>query len=404
MPKGVVRKLDKMRRKFLWNGVDKERFMAWVNWSTVCLARARGGLGICNFALFNEALLGKWWWRYLTDDDSFWAKFMRAKYGVQWLTSTVSRGSVFSRWVLDLKRTVGSWMPSLLRRQLGNGESTMFWLDRWTSDGPLQSSLPRLFLLASDRDCSVAASGFWQGQQWHWNFSWRRPLFDRELGWVNHLQALVGSSQLHRHRSDGWTWDLSKDGCFTVQAAYRFLNDGFHFPNLVMLTLIWKAKIPVKVQVFIWRAANDAIQTRHQLFNRGVLSRDNVLLCERCGLQVEDIDHVLLRCTYAYDVWRQVCGWWGVQTVCGPLWVNLFLPCQSRVRRKRRQIWVIIFGATIWALWLSRNALIFRREEISVEKLVDSIRFISFDWARFRCKWGGFSCVEWECNPSMCFS
>ncbi|GAB4833358.1 hypothetical protein Ancab_039532 [Ancistrocladus abbreviatus] len=63
-----------------------------------------------------------------------------------------------------------------------------------------------------------------------------------------------------------------------------------------------------------------------------------------------------------------------------------------------------IFGATVWALWLSRNALIFRREELSVGKLLDLIRFMSFEWARFRCNWGGFSFVQWECNPRKCFS
>ncbi|GAB4830858.1 hypothetical protein Ancab_040201 [Ancistrocladus abbreviatus] len=181
-----------------------------------------------------------------------------------------------------------------------------------------------------------------------------------------------------------------------------FLDNGSFPTHMEILQLVWKAKIPVKVQVFIWRAVNEAIPTRDQLVKRGVLSSTSMLLCEQCGQQLEDIDHVFLKCSFAYDVWRNVCGWWGVRIVCGPSWKNLFFPCQARIRRKKARAWCIIFAATVWALWLRRNALIFRKEEQSVERLFRLIRVTSFEWVRYRCKWGGFSFAQWDCNPCFC--
>ncbi|GAB4842517.1 hypothetical protein Ancab_012491 [Ancistrocladus abbreviatus] len=58
----------------------------------------------------------------------------------------------------------------------------------------------------------------------------------------------------------------------------------------------------------------------------------------------------------------------------------------------------VIFAATMWSIWLSRNELIFRGENILEQKLVSLIRIRSFEWVRFRSKWGEFSFEQWDCN------
>jgi hypothetical protein len=42
-----------------------------VNWKNVCMPVAAGGLGIKNLIHTNEALLGKWLWRFATEKDSY---------------------------------------------------------------------------------------------------------------------------------------------------------------------------------------------------------------------------------------------------------------------------------------------------------------------------------------------
>jgi hypothetical protein len=43
----------------------------------------RRGLGVKNLMLFNKALLGKWLWRFVQEENSLWRQVIVEKYGVQ---------------------------------------------------------------------------------------------------------------------------------------------------------------------------------------------------------------------------------------------------------------------------------------------------------------------------------
>lgn len=67
IPKRVAAKLEKIQRDFLWGGGELEKESHLVNWSIVCLEKHNGGLGFKNLSLFNKALLGKWFWRFVME-------------------------------------------------------------------------------------------------------------------------------------------------------------------------------------------------------------------------------------------------------------------------------------------------------------------------------------------------
>jgi hypothetical protein len=52
-----------------------------VKWSQICSPLQFGGLGIRNLCKFNQALLGKWLWRFATEKEAFWRLVVEAKYG-----------------------------------------------------------------------------------------------------------------------------------------------------------------------------------------------------------------------------------------------------------------------------------------------------------------------------------
>ena len=52
-----------------------------VRWSTVCLDKCKGGLGVKSFATLNKALLGKWTWRFANERAAFWNQVIRRNYG-----------------------------------------------------------------------------------------------------------------------------------------------------------------------------------------------------------------------------------------------------------------------------------------------------------------------------------
>ena len=65
----VVKRMEKLQRDFLWNGVGGEPKIHLVKWAKVCKLLQVGGLGIRRLGSFNSALLGKWLRRYGMEID-----------------------------------------------------------------------------------------------------------------------------------------------------------------------------------------------------------------------------------------------------------------------------------------------------------------------------------------------
>ena len=78
IPKVVAARLESIQRNFLW-GSSKEYPL--VAWEKVCLPIEMSGLGIRSVVSFNQALLGKWLWRYDHEVTHLWRRVISTKYG-----------------------------------------------------------------------------------------------------------------------------------------------------------------------------------------------------------------------------------------------------------------------------------------------------------------------------------
>ena len=77
----MAARLERIRRNFLW-GASKDVFKyPLIAWEKVCLPMEDGGLGIWSVGLFNQALLGKWLWRFGKESNKLWHQVIATKHG-----------------------------------------------------------------------------------------------------------------------------------------------------------------------------------------------------------------------------------------------------------------------------------------------------------------------------------
>uniref|UniRef100_A0A2N9F693 Uncharacterized protein n=1 Tax=Fagus sylvatica TaxID=28930 RepID=A0A2N9F693_FAGSY len=92
----------------------------------ICQPLRSGGLGIHNLRLFNQALLGKWLWRFGTEQDALWQKVIISKYDSMQGGWTTREGS-------------GSY--------------------RWCGTCSLKDAFPELYRIARNKEAFVSAGG-----------------------------------------------------------------------------------------------------------------------------------------------------------------------------------------------------------------------------------------------------
>jgi hypothetical protein len=81
IPAYVAKRIEKIQQDFLWGGMNDDFKFHLVEWDKVCSPIDEGGLGIRNMRRFNQALLGKWLWRFAHEEGAWWRSVLVAKYG-----------------------------------------------------------------------------------------------------------------------------------------------------------------------------------------------------------------------------------------------------------------------------------------------------------------------------------
>jgi len=72
--------LTRAIRKYWWGKEDSQRKTHWIAWEKFIKCKGHGGLGFCDFKLFNQALLARQAWRLIEFPESLCARLMKAKY------------------------------------------------------------------------------------------------------------------------------------------------------------------------------------------------------------------------------------------------------------------------------------------------------------------------------------
>ena len=106
-------------------------------------------------------------------------------------------------------------------------------------------------------------------------------------------------------------WAGMKKGIFTVRSAYHMAKESSLADECECSTegnkermwkALWKLNCPRVVHLFLWKACNNILPTKANLFKRGVTQDDK---CPICNLEMESVGHSLWSCQAANDVWLE---------------------------------------------------------------------------------------------------
>lgn len=110
-------------------------------------------------------------------------------------------------------------------------------------------------------------------------------------------------------RRDSYCWNHTKSGHYTVRSRYaiaveqrkkqRF--DPIVEPSITPLKQkIWKLKTARKIKYYLWQALSGCVSAASKLVERHCGTDKS---CQRCGADVEDINHILFMCPPALQCW-----------------------------------------------------------------------------------------------------
>ncbi|CAN6230203.1 unnamed protein product [Urochloa humidicola] len=343
LSKWAIKKIDRIRRNFLWKGSDDPRKgNCPVNWKRVCRCKALGGLGVKDLACFNRALRLRWPWFKWKEPSKPWAA-MNIKLTGDELA------------LFRLCTTV----------QIGDGNTASFWKDKWLHGQAPKDIAPGCYKLAWRKNQTVALAMA--------NGTWMRGL--RRIASEADLRQFVTLwSQLHQFQlsdqPDSITWRFTPDGQYTAKSAYQVQFMGAIRDN--QWTKLWKAKVEHKCRFFMWLLLQCRLPTADRIIRRGGQANP---ICQLCHTTAESTLHMVAGCSFSSEVWSRMEQW--SQFTLPPnrprrlwaWWINLV---QSVRPTTDQHLQVLIY--TVWNIWKERCRRVFQRKAMTPEQLEAVIR------------------------------
>ncbi|GJZ41692.1 RNA-directed DNA polymerase, eukaryota, reverse transcriptase zinc-binding domain protein [Tanacetum coccineum] len=371
---GVLRELENIRKHF-FNGQEcNSKKATWVNWEKALSAKDRGGLGISSLFAMNRALLFKWVWRFFSQDNTLWARVIKAIHGSDGRIGTSSNSGNFSScWTTIINETKailkkGIDLRSYMQIKVGNGVSTKFWEDKWCEEGVLKDRFPRVYALEMCKNSSVASKSSMPSL----SSSFRRnPRGGCELEQFLKVEDLVKKVTL-APMSDRWIWKLENTGEFSVASVRRKIDE--KMMSSLNCNTRWVKYVPIKVNVQAWKVMTDSLPTRFNISRRGICI--DLILCAICNKGVETSRHLFFSCELARHVMNLIIRWWNVSSSVFESyeeWLEWFV--NIRLPSKNKKMFKGVFYVTWWLLWWLRNKTIFEGKTIKKAMLFDEVIF-----------------------------
>ena len=111
---------------------------------------------------------------------------------------------------------------------------------------------------------------------------------------------------------------------------------------------LWRARIPTKVRAFGWKACQNILPAKMNLFHQQVLEDP---ICDECGLEPETVFHVLCQCSKAKEVWNH-CHLQHLSEGKGDF-TDILWQCSMDLNKDSNMLDMVLMIA--WSIWRNMN-------------------------------------------------
>lgn len=345
LPKGVIENIDGARKQCLWRGnSEKKKGGNLVAWPVCLFPKDKGGLGIINLSLRNDALLMKHLSKFYNKENIPWVRMIWATYYPDRVPHTARE--IGSFWWRDVLR-LNVLFRGVTKCQVGDGTTVCFWDDLWT-DGILSHKYPRLASFSRNEGDSV--SDVMQAQDLDSLFI--LPLSAEAFQEMQSLQADLQHQNYEADVADKWLSIWGQKYCSSKHYSYVFKGIEAH----PMFKAIWKFRCTPRIKFFAWLVLVDRLNTKDMLQKRH-LNIQGTNTCVMCNLGVnETIQHLFFECPFAQDCWLRLGIHWDMTVA-----IRDRIAC-ARSSHNIPCIMEIILIAAL-ELWKIRNDKVFQRKD-----------------------------------------
>ncbi|XP_071714654.1 uncharacterized protein [Rutidosis leptorrhynchoides] len=255
---------------------------------------------------------------------------------------------------------IGIPFVSSFFKEVGNGETTSFWNDKWLGNFSLRDRFKRLVRFESNLDVRVRDRASCMGSNRVGCWGWSRVPFGRALGELDELNQLLSSHVSKGDGPDAWRWGGSTSGRFTTNILSESVTTKLLHAGTNVFETLRNNLVPKKVEVFVWRARKRRLP---------------------------------------------VLDWWGMggspNLGLGEMFQGKASLCMSEDGAK---IWEAVEWICGYLIWKNRNQKVFNNKCWSPPVALCEIQVKSFEWIAKRYKSKNIDWHTWLHKPQVLVS
>jgi hypothetical protein len=339
-----LRSVDRINKNGLWRGSDVAgKGKPLVGWENVTTPKDKGGLGLKNMSIMNDALLTKYLHKLYNKEDTLWVQLVWNTHYANGKSPHETRGKG-SFWLKHLMK-LSSIYRGIASATIGPGNSVLLWEDVWNGHC-LINELPRLFSFARNKRVPIA--NYLANPEVQQNFY--TPLSQQALEELNQLEQMMDQAQQSQLDNDVWGYIWGNN----QYSSSRFYSLSFKYIEApAPFSWIWKAKIAKKLKIFVWLVFRDRINSRN-LLRRKNFSIGGNYSCVLCSLELEELTyHLIFQCSFAERCWDLLNIHWDHN-------LGFFDTFQKAKSEWQLGYFMETFAIEAWKIWKIRNNKIFR--------------------------------------------